>query len=47
MGLGYTYTSEAVSQHALAVSFPDAVALAQPAEGVSGSSPGLISSCGR
>ena len=31
MGLGYTYTSEAVSQHALAVSFPDTVALTQSA----------------
>ena len=38
---------EAVAKHALAVRFPDTVALTQSAKGVSGSSPGLISSCGR
>ena len=47
MGLGYTYTSEAVAEHPFPIRFPDAVALAQPAEGVSGSTPGLISSCWR
>ena len=34
MGLGYTYTSKAVAQHALAIRFPDAVALTQPAKGM-------------
>ena len=43
MGLGYTYTSEAVPN----IRFPDAVALTEAAEGMAGRSPGLISSCGR
>ena len=39
--------SKAVPHHPFPVRFPDAIALAQPAEGVAGSSLDLISSCGR